>query len=221
MLQTIHDGDSAFNGIVMKYGNLVTQACLARNSSVTYGGVTPLALAFGRRPRDVLTPENSEPNQLTGNPTDTEVTARAVRELTRKKRKAYQEARQSDDLRRDLASRLSMSEGPFMLGDKAYYWSVDTTKIGPTGQRQGAWIKGKIVSELGRSMLGVDLGTRIVRINVFKLRKNHDVTSDVEIPLAPAEESLSSENSDHASCMLTFDASLTSTDPSVPHQASP
>ena len=84
MLQTIHDGDSAFNGIVMKYGNLVTQACLARNSSVTYGGVTPLALAFGRRPRDVLTPENSEPNQLTGNPTDTEVTARAVRELTRK-----------------------------------------------------------------------------------------------------------------------------------------
>ena len=108
-----------------------------------------------------------------------------------------------------------------MLGDKVYYWSVDTTKIGPTGQRQGAWIKGKIVSELGGSMLGVDLGTRIVRINVFKLRKNHDVTSDVEIPLAPAEESLSSENSDHASCMLTFDASLTSTDPSVPHQASP
>ena len=76
---------------------------------------TPLELAFGRRPHDVLAPENAEPNQLTGNPTDQEVTARAVRELANK---AYQEARQSDDLRRDLAARLSMSEGPFMLGEK-------------------------------------------------------------------------------------------------------
>ena len=52
MLQTTHEGYEPFNGIVMKYGNLVCQACLARNSSVTYGGVTPLELAFGRRPRD-------------------------------------------------------------------------------------------------------------------------------------------------------------------------
>ena len=211
--QTIKDGDPMFNGITMKYGNLVRQACLARNSSVTYAGVTPLEMAFGRRPRDVITPENSEPNQLTGNPTDTEVTARAIRELANK---AYQEARQSDDLRRDLASRLSMSDGPFTLGDKVYYWSVDTSKIGSTGSRQGSWIKGKVISELGGSMVGVDLGTRIVRVNVSKLRKNHDVTSDVDIPLAPAEESLSSEGSDHASCMVTFDASLTSADLSVP-----
>ena len=62
----------------MKYGNIARQACLARNSSVTY------ELAFGWRPRDVLTPENSEPNQLTGNPTDAEVPARAIREHANK-----------------------------------------------------------------------------------------------------------------------------------------
>ena len=36
------------------YRQLVCQACLARNSSVTYGGVTPLEMAFGRRPADIL-----------------------------------------------------------------------------------------------------------------------------------------------------------------------
>ena len=59
----------------MKYSNLVRQACLAISSAVTYGGETPLELAAGRRPRNVITPENSDPNQLTGNPTETEATA--------------------------------------------------------------------------------------------------------------------------------------------------
>ena len=42
-------------------------------------------------------------------------------------------------------------------------------------------------------MVGVDPGTRIVRINI-------------------------SEGTDHASCMITFDAALRSTDLMVPHQ---
>ncbi|CAE7547703.1 BSL3 [Symbiodinium sp. CCMP2592] len=215
ILQILKDGDPQYNGITMKYGNLVRQACLARNSSITYGGVTPLEMAFGRRPRDVITPENADPNQLTGNPTDTEVTARAIKELANR---AYQEARQSDDLRRDLAARLSMTEGPFSLGDKVFYWSEDKSKIGSTGSKHGSWLKGKVISELGGSMVGVDLGTRIVRVNISKLRKNYDITSDVEIPLAPDEETLTSEGSDHASCMVTFDASLQSTDLTIPHQ---
>ena len=64
MLQIMNEGHEPFNGIVMKYGNRFRQACLARSPSITYGGVTPLELAFGRRPRDILTPEDSEPNQL-------------------------------------------------------------------------------------------------------------------------------------------------------------
>ena len=49
-------------------------------------------------------------------------------------------------------------------------------------------------------------------VNVSKLRRNHDVTSDVEI------QSLVSEGSDHASCMVTVDAALQSTDLAAPRQ---
>ena len=76
-----------------------------------------------------------------------------------------------------------MSQRPVFLGEEAYYWSVDTSKVGSTGSRQGAWVKGKVVSELGGSMVGVHLGARTLRVNVSKLRRNYDVTSDVEIPL--------------------------------------
>ena len=66
-------------------------------------------------------------------------------------------------------------------------------------------------------LVGVNLGTRIARVNISKLRRNYDVTSDVEIRLASPEESLTYEGSDHASCMVTFDAALTSTDLAAPH----
>ena len=44
---------------------LVRQAAYARNISLTYGGVTPLELAFGRRPPDICDVENMNPEQLT------------------------------------------------------------------------------------------------------------------------------------------------------------
>ena len=78
----------------------------------------------------------------------------------------------------------------------------------------------KVVSELGGSMVGIDLGTGIVRVNISKLRRNFDVTSDVEMLLSPPKESMTSKGSDHASCMVTFDAALTSNANgiSAPHQ---
>ena len=93
------------------YHSLVRQACVTRNSMVTYGGATPLELAFGRRPRDIVTPENSDPAQLTGEPSDVEATAQAAM-------RACSAARQALDLRRDLAARLNMSEGPFSVGKR-------------------------------------------------------------------------------------------------------
>ena len=97
------------------------------------------------------------------------------------------------------------------------YWSVNTSKIGSTGSRHGAWVKGKVVSELGGSMVGVDLGTCVARVNISNLRRIYDVTSDVEIPLSPPEETMKSERSDHASCMVTVDAALMSSGFKVPH----
>ena len=35
-------------------------------------------------------------------------------------------------------------------------------------------------------MLGVDLGTRIVKVNISKIRKDHNPIEDVEVPLDPA-----------------------------------
>ena len=38
---------------------------MARNMAVTYGGKSPVELAFGRRPRDVLNAETQDLEQLT------------------------------------------------------------------------------------------------------------------------------------------------------------
>ena len=44
---------------------LIDQASLTRNSMVTFGGVTPLEMAFGRRPPDIIGVDNADPAQLT------------------------------------------------------------------------------------------------------------------------------------------------------------
>ena len=61
----------------------------------------------------------------------------ALRSLAMRK---FLEARQSDDLRRDIASKLQLSDGPFFPGDKIYYWTEDKSKIKSDGshREQGA-----------------------------------------------------------------------------------
>ena len=68
MLDGLIKGFGAASLENVTYHSLVRQACVTRNSMVTYGGVTPLELAYGRRPRDVVTPDNADPAQLTGEP---------------------------------------------------------------------------------------------------------------------------------------------------------
>ena len=34
-------------------------------------------------------------------------------------------------------------------------------------------------------MVGVDLGTRIVKVNISKIRKDHNPIEDIDIPLEP------------------------------------
>ena len=74
------------------------------------------------------------------------------------------------------------------------------------------------------SMVGVDLGTRIVKVNISKIRKDHNPIEDVEVPLDP--KALASADStantastsaskttcrveDFASTIMTHDSSLT------------
>ena len=145
---------------------MVRQACLARNSSITYGGVTPLELAFDRRPADILNLETATPSQLTSDVPTPEKKIEAVRMFTTK---AYLEAKQADDVRRDLSAKLNMSSGPFLPGDKTYYWAEDKSKIMSDGSRGGKWIKGKLLTIEG-SMAGIDLGARIVRTNASQIK---------------------------------------------------
>ena len=164
------------------YKQLLRQACIARNTMVTNGGVTPIEMAFGRRPADITSMENMTPPQLTSEATAPERQIEALRSLAMRK---YLESKQSDDLRRDIASKLQLSDGPFFPGDKVYYWTEDKSKIKSDGTHGGKWIKGKLVSVDG-SMLGVDLGTRIVKVNISKVRKDHNPIEDVDVPLDPA-----------------------------------
>ena len=98
---------------------------------LTYGGKAPLELAFGRRPVDVITVENSTPSQLTAEFGQSDVLAQQTRRLAME---AYLKARQSEDLRRDIASSLHFSDGPFQVGDKIWYWKEDPSKIKSDGQ---------------------------------------------------------------------------------------
>eukprot|EP00435_Cladocopium_sp_Y103_P014632 s782_g3.t1 len=163
------------------YQQLLRQACISRNTMITHGGVAPLELASGRRPADLRAVETMTPAQLSSEAPAPERQLEALRLLARQK---CLEAKQSDDLRRDIASKLQLSDGPFFPGDKVYYCTEDKSKIKSDGSHGGKWIKGKLVSVDG-SMVGVDLGTRIVKVNISKIRKDHSPIEDVEVPLDP------------------------------------
>ena len=163
MLKTIGDTPSLKD---VTYRQLLRQACLARNSMVTFGGVSPIEMAFGRRPADVVGPDMQSRGELTaGAP---EAAAHALRHLATK---SYLEARQSADIRQDIASRLRFSDGPFVPGDKIYYWTEDKSMIKSDGSHGGKWIKGKVLTAEG-SMANIDFGTRVIKVNISKLRKD-------------------------------------------------
>ena len=100
MLNSIKTSIAPASLKAITYKQLVKAAATARNLSVTYGGVTPLELAFGRRPAELIQLEVATPAQLTIPKTEEELTAGQIRLLAQQ---AYQEARQSEDVRQDLA----------------------------------------------------------------------------------------------------------------------
>ena len=180
------------------YKQWLRQACISRNTLVTHGGGTPIELAFGRRPADLTAIENMTPAQLTTRHIE------ALRSLAMRK---FLEAKQPDDLRRDIASKFQLSDGPFFPGDKVYYWTEDKSKIKSDGSHGGKWIKGKLVPIDG-SMVGVDLGTRIVKVNISKIRKDRNPVEDVDVPLDPVALA-SAENTATSAAIAAKDACTT------------
>jgi hypothetical protein len=106
--------------------DLVRERVWARNTQQTISGRAPLELAFGRRLPDLLGVETMDPEQLTTDPLPPDLTTRELRRLAMQ---SHLKARQADDLRHDLASRILPSEGPFAPGQHVFYWDKDASKI--------------------------------------------------------------------------------------------
>ena len=171
MLHSIKSGTAPATLKKITYRQLVKAAATVRNQTVTYGGVTPLELAFGRRPADLIQLDVATPTQLTIDRNEEELTAIQIKQLSKQ---AFQEARQSEDIRRDLAQNLRMSAKPLQVKDKVFYWQEDKSKIRSDGSKGGIWIKGKVISLEG-AMVGLDLGTRLIKVNLTKVRKDETI----------------------------------------------
>ena len=143
MLSSIKAGTAPATLKKVTYRQLVKAAATVRNQTVTYGGVTPLELAFGRRPADLIQLDVATPTQLTIDRNEEEMTAIQIKQLSKQ---AFQEARQSEDIRRDLAQNLRMSSKPLQVKDKVFYWQEDKSKIRSDGSKGGIWLKGKVIS---------------------------------------------------------------------------
>ena len=136
----------------------------ARNCQLTVSGYSPLETAAGRRPPDLFDVGTSTPEQLSANPSDED--------------RATQEARQSLDLRKDLARRVMPSDGPYQKGDRVFVWRKDESKK----KSEGIWVRGMVVSQEGAMVL-VEVHRAVLRVNQSKVRRDGDPWHDVAIPL--------------------------------------
>ena len=157
----------------------VKKVAWARNCQLTVSGYSPLEIATGRRPPDLLDVETSTPEQLSANPPEED---RTTLDLQRIAMRAHQEARQSIDLRRDLARRVMPSDGPYQKGDRVFVWHKDESKK----KSEGVWVRGTVISQEGAMVL-VEVHRSVLRVNQSKVRRDGDPWHDVAIPLKPVE----------------------------------
>ena len=166
------EGDERFNGVTL--GQAVKMTVWARNAQLTISGYSPLEVATGRRPPDLFDVETANPEQLSATPPDEDLSTLALQRLALR---AHQEARQSADLRHDMARRTRPSDGPYKQGDEVFYWHQDSSKF----KDKGKWIRGKVLSQEG-AMVHIHTDKAVIRINQSKVRKDHDEWHDVSIP---------------------------------------
>ena len=60
------------------------KAATVRNTQVTLSGKTPVELAMGRRPRDLMDPGSMNPDQLTSTPTKQDLLNEEIQKLAMK-----------------------------------------------------------------------------------------------------------------------------------------
>ena len=178
------EGDERFNGVTIRQA--VKMTVWARNTQLTISGYSPPEIATGRRPPDLFDVETANPEQLTSEPPEEDVSTLALQRLALR---AHQEARQAADLRLDLARRTMPSDGPYKQGDEVFYWHQDSSKF----KDKGKWIRGKVLSQEG-AMVHLHTNKAVIRVNQSKVRRDHDEWHDVSIPnLDEAKEEIKDE----------------------------
>ena len=166
------EGDERFHGVTIR--QTVKMTAWARNTQLTISGYSPLEIATGRRPPDLFDVETANPEQLTSEPPEEDVSTLALQRLALR---AHQEARQAADLRHDMARRTMPSDGPYKQGDEVFYWHQDSSKF----KDKGKWIRGKVLSQEG-AMVHLHTNKAVIRVNQSKVRRDHDEWHDVSIP---------------------------------------
>ena len=169
--------DDRFRGVTVR--EAVKRTVWARNIQLTVSGCSPLEIATGRRPPDLLDIETSDPAQLSVDPLPED---RTQQELQRLALKARQEARQSADLRHDMARRTMPSDGPYKPGDKVFVWTspVSANSIASAWKKE-RWVRGTVISQEG-AMVNVHVDSTVMRVNQSKIRRDHDEWHDVAVP---------------------------------------
>ena len=94
---------------------LMRKAATVRNTHVTLSGTTPMELALGRRPRDLLDPASMHPEQSTTTPTKQDLLNEEIQKLAMR---THLEVQQREDIRRDLAERMKFVPPDLRQGEK-------------------------------------------------------------------------------------------------------
>jgi len=156
------------------FKNLVQKCCWARKDQLTIGGKIPLELAFGRPPKPIHDLELEDPAQLSEDPAKEDANALTLQRLALR---AHQEARQLQDLRKDIARNLRSSDGPFAPGAHMFYWGHDPSKL-----RSGRWVRARVIKQQG-SMVLVETTHSVVRVKQSKVRLDGDPWHSIQLPL--------------------------------------
>ena len=137
-----------------------------RNTQVTLSGKTPIELAMGRRPRDLMDPASMNPEQLTSTPTKQDLLNEEIQKLAMK---THLEVQQRQDIRRDRAEWMKFVPPDLRVGESVFYWQEDTSKI-QQGRKSGKRLKVEIIAVKG-SMVVISAGASISQVSASKLRR--------------------------------------------------
>ena len=132
---------------------------------------------MGRKPKDLLDPASTNPEQLTSTPTKQDL---LNEELQKMAMQTHLEVQQREDIRRDLAERMKFVPPDLRAREHVFYWQEDPSKI-QQGRKSGKWLKVEIIAVKG-SMAVVNPGATTVHANISKQKRPLDTVDLEELP---------------------------------------